>query len=124
MCVPTCFSWNLVAFHCPVSWNHILDNSGECMSYMRLSVGCRRSVIEHICRSILSVFDTLLKNMVFTPKLFNFSFSLYKLQICRYLFIHKNPFFVSRIIKKTCPCNRTSQKLINHLYNILSYVLL
>ena len=86
---------------------------------MWLSVCCRRSVIEHICRSIFSVFNTLLKNMVFTPKLFNFSFSLYKFKVCRHFLIHKNSFLCKMIIKKACPVTGQAKTYIPPLQHTI-----
>ncbi len=97
MSIPTCLSWNHVALHCPISWNHILDNSGKYMSDMRLSVGCWRSVVKSICWSLFTVFHAFFKNVIVFPKLFNLFFPVYKVQVRIYFLIHRISSFCSSL---------------------------
>lgn len=74
MSIPARFTWNHVSFHSTVSWDHILDNTGQHMTDMRLAVGCWRSVIKGISFSLLTAVHTFFKNMVFFPKLLDLFF--------------------------------------------------
>ena len=88
MGIPSGFSRNHIALHGTVSWNHILDNAGQYMANVGLSVGSRRSVIKHIRRSLFPALNTFFKDIFIFPKLFDFFLSLYKIHVCRYFLIH------------------------------------
>ena len=57
MRIPAGFSQDMIALHCFISWNNILDNSGQDMADMRLTVCCRRAIIEGEGLSTLSAVD-------------------------------------------------------------------
>ena len=91
MGIPSGFSWNLIAFHRTVSGDHVLDDTGQDMTDMRLSICGRRAVIEHVYLIAFPFFHTFFKNMIVFPEFFNFFFSVHKVQICGYFLIHKQP---------------------------------
>ena len=95
MCIPSCLTWNHVSFHCTVSWNHILNNSCKDMTDMRLTVSRWRTIIECICLSLFTIFNTFFKNVIFFPELLDLFFSINKIKFRRYLFVYhlKNPSF-------------------------------
>jgi len=82
MRIPSCLSRNHITFHCAVSRNHILDNTGQNVSDMRLAIGCRRSVIENIIRASFFFIHTLLEDIFVIPEFFNFFFTLNKIHVC------------------------------------------
>ena len=86
--IPSGLSRYHVAFHGAVSRDHILDDTGQHVSDVRLAVGCRRAVIKRIRLSLFALLDTLLENMVLSPELFCLLFSFNKIHICRNLLIH------------------------------------
>ena len=88
MCIPARFTRHFVAFHCAVSRDHIFDHTCQYMSDMRLSIGCRRSVIKSIFRTSLAVFHTFFEDIMFFPELFYLLFSFHKIQIGIYFLIH------------------------------------
>ena len=88
VCIPACFTDNLVALHSLISWNHILDNTSKHVTYMRFSISCWWTVIEGICWQILLFFNTLFENLVFVPEVQNFFFILNEIQFGRYLIVH------------------------------------
>ena len=81
MGIPACFSRYHVSFHGTVTWNHILDDTGQYVTDMRFSVCCRRSVIKCVGFSLFSLFHTFFKNMIFLPELFCLFLSVHKVQI-------------------------------------------
>ena len=104
--VPACLTGNLIAFHCAVTWNKILDNTGKNVTDMRLAVGCRRSVIENIGRTLLLA--GFFKDLVFFPEFLDSFFTLDEVQVCRNFLIHciMTPFDV---IEKTPPCAKQDE---------------
>ena len=88
MGIPTRFSQNFITLHCLISWNNILNNTSQYMSYMWLTVCSRRTVIKGKGLSTFSHFDTLFKYLVVFPVLQNFLFPINKVKVCRYFFIH------------------------------------
>ena len=50
--------------------------------------GCRRTVVEHIDIAALTVFHTLLEDLILFPELLYFFLSVDKIQICRNFFLH------------------------------------
>ena len=87
--VPAGLSRHIVALHGPVAGNHVLDDTGQHMADMGLSIGRGRSVIEGVGRAFLAVFHTFLKNVVFFPEMLHVFFAVYEIQIRRYLVVHK-----------------------------------
>ena len=96
MGIPTCFSRNHKAFHCTVSRNHILDNTGKNMTYMRFAVSGRRTVIKYIRCSFCFFFDTFFENLFFVPKFFDFLFLFDKISVWRNAFVHQNNLFLKK----------------------------
>ena len=100
MCIPSCLSYYVMALHCLISWNHILDNSCKHMADMWLTVCCWRSIIKCVSRKILCFFHTLLKYLIFFPEIQNLLFSVYEIQFGRYFFVHVVlPFFLFNVCK-------------------------
>ena len=81
MGIPTCFSRYHIPFHSTVTWNHILNNTGQYMTNMWFTVCSRRSVIEGISLSLFPVLHTLFENMILFPEFFCLLLSLHKIQI-------------------------------------------
>ena len=94
MCVPSGFSRHHTAFHRAVSRDHILDHSGKHVSDMRFSVCCRRSVVENVLGTSLSLFDTLLEDVVFFPEFLDLFLAADKIHIRGYFLVHVD-FFLS-----------------------------
>ena len=117
VCIPSCLSWNHISLHCSVSWNHILDNTCKYVSDMRLTVSCRRSVIECICLSFFAVINTLLENVIVSPELLCLLFSLDKIQVrCNFLVNHCLTFLSFLIITKSL--RRNGRRPIMHSLKI------
>src|SRR5699024_12721984 len=94
MCVPSGLSRHHPAFHRAVSRDHILDNTGEYVADMRFSVCCRRSVVENVLGTSLSLFDTLLEDVVFFPEFLDLFLAADKIHIRGYFLVHVD-FFLS-----------------------------
>ena len=102
------------------------------MSDMRLAVCSRRSVIKGVGRPLLSVFHTLSENIIFTPELFNFLFTIHKIQIRRNFLIHDFlPFLCNRSFpgnqgKKKPSCKRTGcchvYHLLHHTHRVYGFI--
>ena len=88
MCVPSCLTRNFIPFHCAVSRNHVLDDTCQNMTDMRLSICCRRSIIKGVLRTSLFLFHTLLENIMFFPKCLNFFFTSYEIHIRGNFLVH------------------------------------
>ena len=58
------------------------------MADVRLSVSGRRAVIEDIAFALFACVDTLFKDAVLVPELFDFLFPLNKVQIGVHFFVH------------------------------------
>ena len=86
--VPSGLSRHLVSLHGAISRNHILDNTGEDMSDMRLAVGSRRAIIKHICRRVLPKFYALFEDIVIAPKILDFILAIDELHIRRDFLVH------------------------------------
>ena len=67
--IPAGLTDDLESLHGLIPRNHILDDTGQHMTDMGLSVCCRRAVIEGIGGKILLLLDTLLKYLVLVPEL-------------------------------------------------------
>ena len=92
--IPARFSGNHITFHCTVSGDHILDNTGQDMTNVGFSVCSRRAVVENIFRTSLTLFDTLLEDVVLLPELLHFLLPADKIHICWDFLIHVDfPFF-------------------------------
>ena len=79
--IPTSLAENLLPLHRLVTRQHILDNTSQHMTDMRLAVGSRRAIIKGKGITALTVGDTLVSNIIFLPKLQNFGFSIHEVQI-------------------------------------------
>ena len=80
--------WNFVSLHCTVSWDHILDNTCQNVSDVRFSVGCRRTVVEHIDLVAFTVTHTFSEDVIVFPEFLCLFFSVYKIKIRRNFLIH------------------------------------
>ena len=89
MSIPARLTWHHISFHRTVSRNHILDNASQHMPDMRLAVCRWRTVIKCICLSLLSGFHALLENAFFLPKQFHGFFSVHKVHVRVYFFVHR-----------------------------------
>ena len=90
MSIPAGLSQYLFALHRLISRQHILDNTGQHMTDMRLAVSGRRTIIKGKGITVLADFNTLLSYIIFLPEVQNFLFSLHKVKICVYLIVHCN----------------------------------
>ena len=88
MSVPAGLAGDPLAFHGVVAGYHVLYDSGEDMADVRLAVGCRRAVIEHIDRAILAGLNALFEDPVVFPELFDLFFLLDEVAVGTYLFVH------------------------------------
>ena len=61
---------------------------------MRFSVCCRRSVVENVLGTSLSLFDTLLEDVVFFPEFLDLFLAADKIHIRGYFLVHVD-FFLS-----------------------------
>ena len=55
---------------------------------MGLAVGCRRSVIEHVCGTAFPLVDALLENMVFFPEFLGGFLSFHEIQVRINFLVH------------------------------------
>ena len=92
VCVPARLTDYLCALHRMVARYHVLYNSCENMTDMRLAVCCRRTVIECVNRTCRAGRDTLFEDIVVLPELFDVLLALHEIQVRVDLFIgaHKN----------------------------------
>ena len=81
MC-PAGLADDMAALHRTVTRHHILDNTGQDMTDVRLAVGCGRSVIKCIFLTFCTQIDTFAEDILFFPEFFDFLFSVNKIQIC------------------------------------------
>ena len=95
VCVPSRLTGDHLPFHGMIAWNHILDDTRQHMSDMRLAVGCRRAVIKDIALVSFSLFDTLLKDLILIPEFFDVVFTSHEIQVCRYRFVHTHVPFLA-----------------------------
>ena len=93
MGIPAGFTQNLIALHGAVARNHVFDYARQHMADMRLSVGCRRTVVKCICLAVISDFNAFFKYIIVFPELLNLFFPFRKVQVRRYLFVHAKPRF-------------------------------
>ena len=101
--VPSGLSGHLVSLHGAVARNHILDNTGEHMTDVRLAVCRRRSVIEHIGRTPFPLLYAFFKDMVFFPEFLGFCFPIHKIQVGIYFLIHESVPLLSLIVRLFLP---------------------
>ena len=88
MVIPAGFARHHLSLHGVVARNHIFDDPGQDMAYMRLSVRGRRSVEEHIGRAAFAVPDALAENIIFLPELPYAVLPFPEAQVCVYSFVH------------------------------------
>ena len=81
MCIPPGFPRHFKALHSLIAWNHILYYSSFNMTDVRLTVSCRRTIKEHVSRSIFPTFYRFFKNLIFIPKFKRSLLSVYKFHI-------------------------------------------
>ena len=91
MCIPSCLSRNHLSFHCLVTRNHILNDTCQHMTDMRLSICSRRPVIEGIGFSFLAVLHTFFEDIIVFPELLDCLFMLYDIPVCKYFIVHRLP---------------------------------
>ena len=77
--VPACLTKHASAFHCVVSRNHILDNTGKNVAYVRLAVCCGGAVIECVVFASLADINAFFENFVCFPELSGSLFALNKI---------------------------------------------
>ena len=82
MGIPAGLTRNHIPLHGAVSGDHILDHPGQDVADMGLSVGCRRSVVEHVGLSLTAAVDALFKDLLVLPEFLHLLFSVHKVQIC------------------------------------------
>ena len=111
MGIPARFSRHSIALHSLIAWNHILNYSGFNMSYMWLAIGSRRTIKEHIGRSILPTLYRFFKNLVIIPKFKRSLFTVYKVHISFDFSVHYNSLFPS----KKCRGKRTAPTMVNYI---------
>ena len=86
--VPAGLSGDLISLHRAVTRHHVLDDSCQNMTDVRLSISRGRAVIEHICRAALALLHALFKNLIVLPEFQCVVFSLHEIQVRIYLFVH------------------------------------
>ena len=87
--IPARLKLDVLALHGMVSRDYVLNDTGLNMSDVRLSVCCRRAVIQcKIRSSVLFRADGLLLDVIFFPEGQHFLLAIDKLHIRRYFFIH------------------------------------
>ena len=79
--IPAGLSRNLVALHCAVSRNHILDNTGQYVTDVRLAICSRRTVVECVNVIAVTLFHALFEDVILFPELFCCLLSVNKIQI-------------------------------------------
>ena len=68
MTISTSLSLDLIASHCHISWENILDTSSKQMSIMRCSTSKRRTIKKTILKSRAFLFDRPIKSIILFPK--------------------------------------------------------
>ena len=66
--IPSGLPRDLLALHRMIARNRILDDTGQNMPDMRLAVGGRRAVIEHIGGASFPLLDTFVEDVVVFPE--------------------------------------------------------
>ena len=86
--VPAGFSRNHIALHGAVARNHVLDDTGQHMADVGLSVGRGRAVVEGVGLALFSAVNTLLKNVIVGPEFLDVLLSFHKVHVCGDFFVH------------------------------------
>ena len=86
--VPPCLAQNVVSFHRLVARYYILHDARKNVTYMRLSVSRRWSVIKGKLSSAFAGGYTLVKDVVLFPEFRYLFLSRNKIQITVYFFVH------------------------------------
>ena len=81
MGIPAGLTGYHISLHGTVSGDHILNNTGQHMSDVRLTICSRRSVIKGIGRSFLTVLHTFAENVILFPEFLRFFFPVHKVQV-------------------------------------------
>ena len=89
--IPARLPDDLMPLHGLISGDHVLDDPGQHVADVRLSVRGRRSVIECVGGKILLLINTLLKDLVLIPEIENLLFILDKSKFVRNLVVHSLP---------------------------------
>ena len=97
--IPTGFTGNHIALHGAVARDHILYDTGEDMTDMRLAVCRGGTVVKDIRLAFFACVHALFEDMIFTPEFFNELFTLNKVQVGRNLFVHSclPPFYTAPV---------------------------
>ena len=102
--VPAGLSGDLLALHRMVAGDHVLDDTRLDVPDVRLSVGGRRTIVEHVDRMTLILLYALLEDSVLLPELCHLVLTLDKVQIGFYLVVHLTsscgPFSSARTLHK------------------------
>ena len=77
------------------------------MADVRFSICCRRSVIENVFRTSLSLFDTLLEDIIVIPEFLHFFFSSDKIHVGGDFLIHTDFPFCFRSAAAMCQLRDT-----------------
>ena len=80
--IPTGLTDNMAALHRTVTRHHILDNTGQNVTDVRLAVGSGRTVVKRVFLTLGTQINALSEDILFLPEFFNFLFSVNKIQIC------------------------------------------
>ena len=88
VCIPACLTDNASALHGVISRNHILDNTGQNVTDMRLAVCCGRAVKEGKVLATLTDVDTLLEDLILLPEFSRRFFSLDEIEVRRDSFVN------------------------------------
>ena len=100
--IPSCLSRNHVSLHRAVTRDHVLDDTCEHVSDVRFAICSRRTVVEDVVRASLTLFDTLLKDVVLIPELLDFLFPADKIHICGNFLVHADFPFCLRSAAAMC----------------------
>ena len=86
--IPAGLSRYHIALHCPVSRNHIFNDTRQHMADMGFSVGRGGAVIECVGFALFTAVDAFFKDLVVFPELLDVFFSFYKIKVCRDFVVH------------------------------------
>ena len=88
--IPARLTGNHLALHGAVAGNHILDNTGQHVADMGLTIGRGRAVVEGVGLPFLALLQGLLEDLILSPELQHLALTLYKIHIGRYFLVHLN----------------------------------
>ena len=89
--VPTGFAQDVKALHGLVTGNDVFHHARQDMTYVRLAVGGRGTVVKGERRRSLILFHALCENIVLLPKRYYLFFSLTKVHVGVYFVVHFIP---------------------------------